>query len=249
MNFPSRRNFKLPYNVLLKSYKRRIAITEANHTQESIKKALFQKKNKQKNYTDHKLWFHGNVSCVSKTGSTTSSVGKMPESVRAKWCVACSLVTTSLFVDRNGKCMTSPDLLEMKKGKKEKKNLGSECNTRTCLFCKVCECFVVVAMFTATVVQTWCLASTLSEWSYGIHVLHSQKPQIRWALWDFLETLGGIFEEEVLSATWHEHSECWIVATGTELGLQEKKMKVQIHEFVYYICVHYVYSTVIILRK
>lgn len=53
MNFvsvPSRRNFKLPYNVLLKGYKRRIAITEANHTQESVEKALFQN-----NYTDGKL--------------------------------------------------------------------------------------------------------------------------------------------------------------------------------------------------
>lgn len=49
MNFvsvPLRRNFKLPYNVFLKGYKRIITITEANHTQESIKKALFQKKKK-----------------------------------------------------------------------------------------------------------------------------------------------------------------------------------------------------------
>lgn len=46
VSVPSRRNSKLPYNVLLKGYKRSTAITEANNTQESIKKALFQKKKK-----------------------------------------------------------------------------------------------------------------------------------------------------------------------------------------------------------
>lgn len=169
------------------------------------------------------------VSCISKnrqTGSGRKGTGWFRGLLREAWArcwnqpgtgyAPCTPVTSSSFVDRNGKCRSSPALLEIRKRKFKENNKGKwrMQHLTTLELAGMWKC-----LFTPAAVQTWREVGTNSERGRGGHVFVSQELFSGGSTFDCLETLCGILEEEVLSTRWLEHSERVIIAVDTKLGL------------------------------
>lgn len=120
-------------------------------------------------------------------------------------------VGTSYFPGRNGKCKISPDLLGTEKDITGIVMCGGYRHTIGKLTFTLFQCYLIQP----AVVQTRRVGSALSEWIHGIHVLCSQKRLIACSNFDFLETLGGVLEEEVLSWIWFKHVKGAIGVAGT----------------------------------
>lgn len=83
----------------------------------------------------------------------------------------------------------------------------------------------VLSSIKPSVVRTWSNAAANSERFHGSDVFLSQELFKGGSVWNHLQTLGRVFEEEVLSQFGLEQFECRITASGPKLSLRNQQNK------------------------